>query len=434
LNKIGVLLFRKDLRIFDNIALLKACEISDQLLCIYCYDNDTNNCEKYKPGKLSKKRETFIFESLQDLDNKLQKMGQKLLVFKTSPLQALNHLIANVPISTFITSQDPGWYEKKEIAEIRSSYTELEILQFHNNTLFDDIKIPFDLIDFPSSFSKFRKKVESKKINDPLAAPEWLPPMPHLNADEFFLNTEPSAAGVEFVGGESAGKQRVISYFKTDFPSAYKETRNALDGENYSTKFSIWLSNGCISARYILSELKHYESFKGQNNSTYWIFFELLWREYFQWYAHYYKTRLFILSGVTGIKPLTSFYAERQKKWEQGATPYPLVNALMHQLVSTGYMSNRGRQIVASCFINEMELDWRYGASFMEYHLIDYDVASNWGNWQSIAGVGPDGKKKHFDLSKQTRLFDPDHSFIKHWEGEGGAKELDSVDQSDWPI
>ena len=77
----------------------------------------------------------------------------------------------------------------------------------------------------------------------------------------------------------------------------------------------------------------------------------------------------------------------------------------MNQLVSTGYMSNRGRQIVASCLVNELELDWRYGASFMESHLIDYDVASNWGNWQSIAGVSSDGKKKHFDINKQTKLF-----------------------------
>ena len=150
-------------------------------------------------------------------------------------------------------------------------------------------------------------------------------------------------------------------------------------------------------------ELKKYESLNGKNQSTYWIFFELLWREYFQWYAHHYKESLYKISGVTGIRPLSSFYAERLKKWEQGTTPYPLVNALMNQLVSTGYMSNRGRQIVASCLVNELELDWRYGASFMESHLIDYDVASNWGNWQSIAGVGSDGKKKHFDLNKQTK-------------------------------
>jgi deoxyribodipyrimidine photo-lyase len=70
----------------------------------------------------------------------------------------------------------------------------------------------------------------------------------------------------------------------------------------------------------------------------------------------------------------------------------------------------------------------------MESHLIDYDVASNWGNWQSIAGVSSDGKKKHFDINKQTKLFDPHRSFIEHWKGERGARQLDSVDEVDWPL
>ena len=106
----------------------------------------------------------------------------------------------------------------------------------------------------------------------------------------------------------------------------------------------------------------------------------------------------------------------------------------MHELTHTGYMSNRGRQIVASCCVNELQLDWRYGANFLEKHLIDYDVASNWGNWQSIAGVAPDGKVKHFDLKKQTALFDPDKKFIRKWRGEGAVLDIDSVDIADWPI
>ena len=143
---------------------------------------------------------------------------------------------------------------------------------------------------------------------------------------------------------------------------------------------------------------------------------------------------MFKFSGATGKDPLTSYYPERLKKWETGSTPFSLVNALMHELTHTGYMSNRGRQIVASCCVNELQLDWRYGASFLEKHLIDYDVASNWGNWQSIAGVAPDGKVKHFDLKKQTALFDPNKKFIRKWKGESGALNIDSVDIADWPI
>jgi deoxyribodipyrimidine photo-lyase len=99
-------------------------------------------------------------------------------------------------------------------------------------------------------------------------------------------------------------------------------------------------------------------------------------------------------------------------------------------------MSNRGRQIVASCFVHEMGLDWRYGAAYFQRQLIDYDVASNWGNWQYLAGVGADPRgHRHFDLNKQTEQFDPDGEFRRHWLGEDAtAVELDHIDIVDWPI
>ena len=107
----------------------------------------------------------------------------------------------------------------------------------------------------------------------------------------------------------------------------------------------------------------------------------------------------------------------------------------MKQLNSTGYMSNRGRQLVASCFVHELSLDWRYGAAFMEQQLIDYDIASNWGNWQYLAGVGADPRgHRRFDLAKQTKIYDPKQEFIKRWGGDLHDNGLDSVDAADWPV
>ena len=184
-----------------------------------------------------------------------------------------------------------------------------------------------------------------------------------------------------------------------------------------------------------MEELRHYEATVHPNESTYWIFFELLWREYFQWYAIRYKEKLFLFGGIREITPTTSFYPERFKKWCQGNTPYPIVNACMKQLNSNGYMSNRGRQLVASCFVHELDLDWRYGASYMEQQLIDYDMASNWGNWQYLAGVGADPRgHRRFDLDKQTQIYDPKGQFIKRWQGDRGDPVLDTNDIVDWPI
>ena len=107
----------------------------------------------------------------------------------------------------------------------------------------------------------------------------------------------------------------------------------------------------------------------------------------------------------------------------------------MNQLNSTGYLSNRGRQLVASCFVHELNLDWRYGASYFEQQLIDYDVASNWGNWQYLAGVGADPRgHRRFDLAKQAQIYDPDNQFVRRWGGDQPLQPLDSVDAADWPI
>jgi deoxyribodipyrimidine photo-lyase len=107
----------------------------------------------------------------------------------------------------------------------------------------------------------------------------------------------------------------------------------------------------------------------------------------------------------------------------------------MKQLNQTGYMSNRGRQIVASCFVHELQLDWRYGAAYFQQQLLDHDVTSNWGNWQYIAGVGVDPRGgRHFNIIKQTEIYDPKGAFTRQWQGDQNLQPLDSIDCSDWPI
>jgi deoxyribodipyrimidine photo-lyase len=210
-------------------------------------------------------------------------------------------------------------------------------------------------------------------------------------------------------------------------------------GWSTSTKFSPWLANGSISPRFLLQALRNYEHENGGNDSTYWIYFELLWREYFQWYADHFQQRLFSFKGTNSRKPLTSFYPQRFKQWVNGTTPWAIVNACMKELQHTGYLSNRGRQLVASCLVNELALDWRCGAAYFEQQLLDYDVGSNWGNWQYIAGVGPDPRGgRHFNLAKQAQIYDPQGDYRQQWLGDSAVmpsgRPLDSVDMVDWPI
>ncbi|MFT7288786.1 MAG: deoxyribodipyrimidine photo-lyase, partial [Halieaceae bacterium] len=177
----------------------------------------------------------------------------------------------------------------------------------------------------------------------------------------------------------------------------------------------------------------------GANESTAWLYFELLWREYFYWRAREDGIALFRHGGRNpqgkAVLSRCTFEPRNFARWCAGDTNYPLINALMHQLVSTGWMSNRGRQIAASCLIYDYGIDWRYGAAFFEKHLIDYDVASNYGNWQYIAGVGADPRGgRHFDIDKQSARYDPDGVFTAKWDGHRPHQPAYVTDAADWPI
>jgi deoxyribodipyrimidine photo-lyase len=249
-----------------------------------------------------------------------------------------------------------------------------------------------------------------------------------------------STDNVEFHGGEKSALSHINQYFSSDAPSSYKVTRNALSCEKddwpLSSKFSPWLANGCLSARYIINALSDYEHKNTANESTYWIAFELLWREYFQWYTRQHGKQIFARTGIQPSASPASFYPQRFQQWCHGSTPWPLVNACMKQLNQTGFLSNRGRQIVASCLIYELGLDCRCGAAYFEQQLIDYDVAANWGNWQYIAGVGADPRGgRQFSIAKQQQLYDPKKIYIKRWQGDiNYSTTIDSVDAADWPI
>ena len=310
-------------------------------------------------------------------------------------------------------------------------------------------QLPFELDDLPPHFTAFRKKVEYRHEMEQLANPagnikRWPQQIALGQYDEWealpvihpVVDERHSLNPVETLyGGSTQGLQHLEDYFASDQPATYKQDRNHLDVWSHSTKFSPWLANGSLSAKRVLRRLLDYEREVVANDSTYWIYFELLWREYFQWYALKHSVRLYTLKGVNHRTCAHCFYPERYRKWCLGNTPYPIVNACMKQLNTTGYMSNRGRQLAASCFVNELNMDWRYGAAYFEQQLIDYDVASNWGNWQYLAGVGADPRgKRHFDLKKQTRQYDPQQAFIKQWQGDVFDANLDSVDAADWPI
>jgi len=165
------------------------------------------------------------------------------------------------------------------------------------------------------------------------------------------------------------------------------------------------------------------------------MMFELWWREFFYWRAIRDDVSLFRAGGTPGKLRHCTFEPRNFARWSQGDTNFPLVNAIIRQLLATGWISNRGRQIAASCLINEYNIDWRYGAALFEKHLIDFDVASNYGNWQYIAGVGADPRGgRHFNLEKQAAQHDPEGLFTAKWGGVRPRQPDYVTDAADWPL
>lgn len=433
-HQVGLFLFKNDLRVDDNPALARAAAEVDQLICLYCLESRQPPSSLHAPGYLSPQRQTFLFQSLADLHHSLRNLGQRLNFSTESPLDIIPQLITQHDISQIYCSENTGVHENQIWQQLFKRYPMISFTRIASHTLFEQADLPFPLAELPDSFSKFRKWVERLDIKPPIPTLKQLPRSPELS-EQWPQIPIISSQSMLFDGGERQGLAHLENYFERNLASSYKETRNGLDGMDYSTKFSPWLANGSLSARRIVCRLRNYEHDVEANDSTYWIYFELLWREYYQWYAHRHGKRLFNVSGIKTSKPKTSFYPERFQKWCNGNTPYPIVNACMKQLNSTGYMSNRGRQLVASCFVHELGLDWRYGAAYLEQQLIDYDTASNWGNWQYLAGVGADPRgHRRFDLAKQTNIYDPKRVFIERWDGDNHDDSLDSVDAADWPV
>lgn len=431
----GLYCFSDDLRVNDNPALTLAQQQCQQLSYCYIIDKTALSRGRYGIPALGKHRLNFILQSLDQLQATLSQQGHSLAVYLGEPLEILTGLVSQYRFDAVFSAQQAGIYENRRWQKLQDRFRFLNFHQVSNFTLFNETRLPVKLDQLPTTFSQFRKRLEPLSDTLPAAhtaAPEFshhplmLPSHQNLPQIDRSLNTL-------MHGGEQSAQQHLQSYFASHAPHHYKETRNALEDFSSSTKLSAYLARGNLSPQQVINAVRAYEQQHGENESTYWIVFELLWREYFYWYLKRYQEKVFSFKGLARQKPQTSFYPSRFKHWCEGKTPYPLVNACMKQLNSTGYLSNRGRQIVASCLVHELSVDWRYGAAYFEQQLVDYDVAANWGNWQYIAGVGADPRGgRRFNIDKQAKIYDPANDFINRWRG-ADISAVDHVDAADWP-
>ena len=416
----AIVWFKNDLRLDDNPALANAAAAS-ALLCVFCVDDRFAATSVYGTAKTGRHRQAFIGESLAALRAAVAEAGGRLIVRRGEPEQVLPELAAALGADTVWTEEEIAPEETAQIERVRAALAGAAALRTASaNTLYREKDLPFALADMPRVYTRFRKQVETgATVQAATDAPERLPPAPEAAralADDFHVIDWPRNE-TPFAGGEAAARERLRDYFwRTHGIAEYKATRNGLMGMAYSSKFSPWLAAGCISARRIAAALAEYETDVVANKSTYWLLFELRWREFYHWILAAEGPRLFHRGGLQGRhdRP-TAVDANVLTAWQRGETGLPFVDAAMRELAATGYMSNRARQNVASYLARDLGQDWRHGAAWFETQLVDYDVASNWGNWATVAGVGTDKRDNGFDVLAQAERYDPDAEYVSHW-------------------
>ena len=426
--KKAIVWFKTDLRLHDNETLVKAIAQNDQIIPVYCFDETQFEETEYGFKKTGSFRAQFLLEAVADLDKNLRALGSGLMVLKGKPEIEIPKVVSHYKVNKLYAKREVTFEEKQteQLVQTELWKQQCEMLTFSTSTLYHAQDLPFSIKDIPDVFSNFRKKVEKEStirtvFEKPISisSPEF-PAAQFPTLDELGLSFSEidKRAAITFLGGESAALKRMNHYFsETKAISQYKETRNGLIGADYSSKFSAWLALGCLSPREIFFELKKYETQFGANESTYWLVFELLWRDYFRFMMKKYSNKFFQQSGIQdkGIS-VNKHNIKLLESWINGTTGVDFVDANMLELKLTGFMSNRGRQNVASYLCNDLKLDWRYGAAYFEQQLIDYDVSSNWGNWAYLAGVGNDPRgNRYFNIDKQAQDYDRDKSYRKLW-------------------
>jgi deoxyribodipyrimidine photo-lyase len=433
--------FRNDLRLHDQRALQQAIEHAQQhaqsLLLVYVHEPAQDEPTAWGFRRMGMHRRRFLADTLQDLQTSLQALGQRLVLLQGPAAQVLPVCARQVGADTVFCEDIAAPEEEAQVQALIDAGLTAKVLW--QSSLLEPDALPFAAEEMPQVFTVFRQRIESKGLKPltPLPAPTQLPAppsepsstwasLPGWTEDAFTLlqaRTEDDAhARSNFPytqahcrGGETRALAHLHNYLTPPWPDRYKQTRNALQGQHTSSHWSPWLATGAVSARTIWAELDAYEQKHGSNDGTYWLWFELLWRDNFRMLHLQHGKQLYAARGLSSL-PKPSHFPKDFQRWCSGQTGEPIVDAGMRELAATGFTSNRMRQIVASFLVHDLSCDWRAGAAWFESQLVDFDVCSNQGNWLYVSGRGTDPRVgRRFNPAKQTQDHDPQGRYRQAW-------------------
>jgi len=421
--KLGVFIFTRDLRIVDNKGLEEAHKLCDSVMPIFIFnDKQVSETNKFK----SNKSVQFMIESLDDLNENIVSQKGQLYTFYGNYEKILQYIIKSLDVKCVFCNFDYTPFAKNRSEKLQSvcETNKIDLIQSHDVSLYIPGSIKTSGGEYYQKFTPFYDRVLKLNVDTPLIAKKinWYKVNKSLNNildinDAYIRLTTPDINNIVEGGRNNALK---ILHNIGDF-TKYDDERNILIKP--TTQLSAYLKFGCVSPREV------YYNIKTHFNINHALIRQLIWRDF---YLHLVDGFPRVLEGkslkLKYDNIVWSNNKEHFKLWCEGKTGYPIVDACMKQLNTTGYMHNRGRLITASFLVKILQIDWRWGELYFATKLVDYDPASNNGNWQWVAGSGADSQP-YFRIMNpwtQSEKFDKDGLYIKKW-----LPELESVKSSD---
>ena len=391
-----ILWFKNDLRLHDNESLNKAISSGKPILPIYCFD--TFNYRKLDLGfhKSDRVRLDFTKQCVADLRKNLQNITGNLLIKVGNTPEVISKLVIEYECEEIFAEEEFATEEIKLISELQGLLpSSCKLNLSWGRTLYHKNDIPYKIPDIPLTSKAYRINTQKNtKVRQTFVTPEKIGII-KLRSDEWGRLPLPSDLGLVgkqnysltyMEGGESKALERLNYYFfETQQLTSYRWTRNRSLGLDYSSKFSPYMALGCLSPRTIYESVIEYEEKIKKNQSTWWLIFEIVWRDYFTFKLMRFQNQIYQTEGYSNKSIVFENDKNLFERWCNGQTGIPFVDAHMRQLNETGYMSNRGRVNCSSFLVYDYLIDWTWGAAYFESKLIDYDVASNWMNWHTQA-------------------------------------------------
>ena len=398
--KINVFWFRRDFRLFDNTGLYHALKAGLPVLPLFIFDSAILGALKNKNDP----RVEFIYNEILELQNVLEKHGSSLSVRNGLPMEVWKEILTEFSVQTVYANHDYEPYAIKRDRQVKRLLKQFGIefktfkdqVIFEKNEIFKENGMPYTI------YTPYRKKWQKNLTMQDII------PSPSQDLLNNFLKTKPfSLPGLKSIGFQSSRYTFPDKTFPEDIVQYYDQHRD-YPGINGTTRLSLHLRFGTVSIR----DLVH----KALEMNETWLS-ELIWREFFMMILHSFP---YVVD-----KPFKKKYEKipwRNKtgefeRWCQGQTGYHIVDAGMRELNQTGFMHNRVRMIAASFLTKHLLIDWRWGERYFAEKLLDYELSSNNGNWQWVAGCGCDAAPyfRIFNPATQTKKFDPDLVYIKKW-------------------